>query len=276
MIKGIEMLQYLNVFGIAVNMYKFFFYLGLATVPVFLFALRKRFGYTKAQAAKYSALTLAFGLFAAYLTAVLKRAMLSYAMGSPYMDTENLRNYGIPIFLPILMLIFCLIFRDDFRKVSDYIAPCVYSVMTCVKLGCTFWGCCYSHESDHGIWSEVAGYKTFPVQPLDALTSFIIVLICLYLLRKLHDDHPGYVYPIGGVLFALTKSFWETFRVHDSEFERNYLDTGWTLWQFWLLALFIGCVIWIAIVYNKEKKEEAAKKAAKKNNKKSKNKRKRK
>ena len=40
------------------------------------------------------------------------------------------------------------------------------------------------------------------------------------------------IYPIGGILFAITKGFWETFRVHESEFERNYLDTGWTLWQF--------------------------------------------
>ena len=72
------------------------------------------------------------------------------------------------------------------------------------------------------------------------------------------------IYPIGGILFAITKGFWETFRVHESEFERNYLDTGWTLWQFWLLALFIGCVIWIAIVYKKEKKEAAAKASVKK------------
>ena len=84
------MLPYLHLGGIGINMYKFFFYLGLATVPVFLLALRNRFGYTKAEAARYSALTLAFGLFAAYLTAVLKRAMLSYAMGSPYEDTEML------------------------------------------------------------------------------------------------------------------------------------------------------------------------------------------
>ena len=84
--------------------------MGLATVPVFLFALRKRFGYTKGQAVKYSALTLAFGLFAAYLTAVLKRVMLAYASNGAYSDTEALRNYGIQIFLPICMLVFCLIF----------------------------------------------------------------------------------------------------------------------------------------------------------------------
>lgn len=249
------MLPIFKIAGLEINMYKFFFYLGLVTVLVFLFALRKRFGYTKAEAAKYSALTLAFGLFAAYLTAVLKRVMLGYASNGTYTDTEVLRNYGIPIFLPICMLVFCFIIKDDFRKVSDYIAPCVYSVMTCVKIGCTFWGCCYGEPSEHGIWNEFQQMKTFPVQPLDALTSFIIVLICLFLIKKLHDVHPGYVYPIGGILFALTKGFWENFRVHESEYERNFMDTGWTLWQFWLLALFIGCVIWIIILYKIEKKE---------------------
>lgn len=248
------MFPFLNVFGININMYKFFFYLGLCTVPVFLFTLRNRFGYSKALAAKYSALTLVFGLLAAYLTAVLKRVMLGYASGGTYTDAEMLRNYGIPIFLPICMLIFCLIFKNDFKKVSDYIAPCVYSVMTCVKIGCTFWGCCYGEPDEHGIWSQVMGCKCFPVPLYDAITSFIIVLICMFLIVKMHDAHPGYIYPIGGMLFALTKGFWENFRVHESEYERNFLDTGWTLWQFWLLALFIGCVIWIIIVYRQEKK----------------------
>ena len=239
------MLQYIEISGLYINTYKLFFYLALATVPAMLFLLRKKFGYTRSKALLYSSITLGFGLFAAWLTAVLKRVMLSYASGGTYTDTEPLRNYGIPIFLPVLLLIYCLVFRDDFKKVSDYVAPCVYSVMTFVKVGCLFWGCCYGEPSEHGIWNSMLGYRTFPVQLYDAITSLIITAICLVMIYRRGKKNYGYVYPTGGILFALTKGFWENFRVHESEYERNFLDTGWTLWQYWLLILFIGCILWI-------------------------------
>lgn len=247
------MLQYISLFGFSINTYKLFFYLGLASVPMMLFALGKKFGYSKPQTLRYSVLTLLFGLFAAWLTAVLKRIMLGYASGGTYTDTEVLRNYGIPIFLPILFLFYCRIFKDDFKKLSDYIAPCVYSVMTFVKIGCTFWGCCYGEQTEHGIWNSMMGYKTFPVQLFDAISSLAIVIICLALIFKRDQRYAGYVYPVGGILFAIAKGFWETFRVHESVYEKNFLGTGWTLWQYWLLVLCIGCILWMLFMYLKNR-----------------------
>lgn len=247
------MLPVLKLFGFYIDMYKFFFYAALTTVPVFLFALRKRFGFSIRQATFYSIFTLAFGYISAMITSTLKRVLLAYASGGVYFDTERLRNYDIPMFLPIFLLFYCLIWRDDFRKLSDYIAPCVYSVMTLVKVGCVFAGCCYGEPYEHGIWSEIAGYKGFPVQLFDAISSFCIVLICLYLIRKFYGKHSGYIYPIGGILFAITKGFWESFRVHESVYERFFLNTSWTMWQYWLLVLFIGCVIWLILIIRNDK-----------------------
>jgi len=248
------MKPYLYVFGLTINMYKFFFYVALATVPLMLFALRKRFDFTKRQATFYCCFTLAFGLLSAFMTAELKRAMLKYASGGAYTDTEVLRNYGIPMFLPLFLLVYCLLRKDDFRKLSDYIAPCVYSVMTFVKVGCTFWGCCQGEPDPHGIWNEFLGYRTFPVQLYDAMSSAVIVVLCLLLIAKIHDKYAGYVYPIGGMLFALSKGFWESFRVHESIYERDYLGTGWTLWQYWLLALFVGCLIWFVMTLMQDRR----------------------
>ena len=183
--------------------------------------------------------------------------MLTYANGAPYEDTEILRNYGIPMFLPVFLLIYCLIFKDDFKKLSDYIAPSVYSVMTFVKVACVFNGCCYGKESEFGIWNEELGTKTFPVQLFDSITSLLIFIICIVLIKKWKGKHSGYIYPIGGILFALTKGFWEFFRVHPFEFEQHYLGTRFTLWQYWLLVLFIGCVIWLFFLLRNEKKERA-------------------
>ena len=248
------MLQYIFILGIPINMYKLFFFLALASVPVMLFALRKEFQFNKRQAALYSSITLVFGLIAAWLTASLKRVMLGIASGGLYTDTERLRNYGIPIFLPLFLLVYCSIFKINFLKLTDYIAPCVYSVMTIVKIGCTFWGCCYGELDEHGIWNSMLGCKTFPVQLYDSISSFFIVIICLVLLFKIHNKHAGYIYPLGGMLFALTKGFWESFRVHESVYERSFLETGYTLWQYWLFVLFTACLLWLVIIIYREKR----------------------
>ena len=247
------MKPYFYINTLSIDVYKFFFAIALFSVPVVLFSLRKRFGFDKKQAAFYSTITLIFGLIAAYLTALLKKVMLSYASGGTYTDSEKLRNYGIPIFLPMFLLLYCLLKKDDFRKVSDYIAPCVYTVMTFVKTGCIFGGCCYGRPDPHGLWNEKLGYRTFPVQLYDTLTSIVIVVVCMILICRLREEHSGYIYPIGGMLFALTKGFWECFRVHPTEYERNYLNTGLTLWQYWLIALFIGCAAWAVWVRYQEK-----------------------
>lgn len=246
------MLPYANIFDLSINMYKLFFYLGLLSVPIFLFALRRKFSFSKKQALFYSIFTLAFGYLSAMITAYLKRILILWASAGTYYDSEPLRNYGIPIFLPIFLFIYCVIRKDNFKKLSDYIAPCVYSVMTFVKIGCTFWGCCYGVQDDHGIWNHFLGYKTFPVQVYDALCSVGIVIVCLILIQKVRSKHEGIIYPIGGILFAVTKGFWEFFRVHETTYEKNFFNTGLTMWQYWLIVLFIGCLIWIIVTLKKE------------------------
>ena len=249
------MLPSMSLFEITIDFYRLFFALGLITVPIFLFCMRKSFGFNRKQAAFYSIFTLAFGYLSAMITAWLENSLLLWVSSGEYDHFEKLRNYGIPIFLPIFLLIYCFVFRDRFRKLSDYIAPCVYSVMTCVKIGCTFSGCCYGEPDPNGLWNDWLGYRTFPVQPYDALSSFVIVIICLLLLRAFRGKREGLVYPIGGMLFALTKGYWENYRVHSTIWEKNFLDTGWTFWQFWMLNLFIGCLLWLIAVLYFNKKE---------------------
>lgn len=247
------MLPRLELFGFTINMYKLFFFLALVTVPIVLFSIRKSFGYSVKQSLFYSIFTLAFGYLSAMITAAIENNVLSAVSNHMFLNFEFVRNYGIPMFLPLFLLFYCILFRDSFRTLSDYIAPCVYSVMTFVKIGCVFWGCCYSYPDDNGIMNQKLGYKTFPVQLYDSISSLIIVIICLLLVLVFLKMHRGYVYPIGGMLFAITKGYWENYRVHSNVWEKNFLDTGWTFWQFWMLILFVGCFVWliIALVWEK-------------------------
>ena len=243
----------ISLFGKPKSLYELCFIFGLITVPIVLFSLRRRFQYTRQQAAFYSLFTLAFGYLSAMITAWLENGLLTLASDGAFDNFEKIRNYGIPMFLPVFILLYCLFFRDAFRKVSDYIAPCVLSVMTFVKLGCVFQGCCYGAPDEHGIMNVDLGYKTFPVQVYDTLSMFAIFIVCIILIQTIGKKKTGYVYPIGGMLYAATKGFWECFRVHSSVWEKNFFNTGWTFWQFWMLILFIGCLVWLILVIRREK-----------------------
>ena len=230
------------------------FFLGLVSVAVLYQCLHRRFGYPRPRAAFYSIFTLVFGFLSAAMTAWIENGLLYAASDGAYDHFENLRNYGIPMFLPLFWLLYCLLCREPFKKLTDYLAPGVYSVMTFVKIGCTFNGCCYGAADENGIWNVKLGYRTFPVQIYDALSSFVIVIICIVLIYTVAKKHQGYVYPIGGMLFALTKGYWEGYRVHSTVWEKNYLDTGWTFWQFWMAILFICCLVWFILTAVREKK----------------------
>ena len=248
------MYPHFELFGKNFNTYDICFAIALMTIPILFFALRKQFGFSKLRTFFYSAFTLGFGLLSALITAVIKNAALVWASEGAFEPTEWLRNYGIPMFLPLFFLLYCLLFRDQFKTLTDFLAPGVYSVMTFVKLGCMLNGCCYGAPDEHGIMNVKLGYRTFPVQLYDMLTSICIVIVCLILIFTLRKKHKGFIYPIGGMLFALTKGYWEHFRVHTNVWERNFLNTGWTFWQFWMLILFVGCFVWLimAIVWEKK------------------------
>ena len=250
------MLKTVNFLGITIDLYKLFFCLGLFSVYVVLFFLRKKFSFNNKRWFFLSSLTLVFGLLSAWITAVIENYSFYFSSNGEYGKEhfENLRNYGIPIFLPLFFLLYSLFFRDKFKEITDYIASSVYSVMTFVKIGCTFQGCCRGEADSNGIMNVDLGYKTFPVQIYDALSSFIILTICILLIYKLRKKHEGYIYPIGGMLFALTKGFWENFRVHNSIYEKHFLGTSWTFWQYWMSILFIGCFIWLILNLKNEKK----------------------
>ncbi|MBQ6019252.1 MAG: prolipoprotein diacylglyceryl transferase [Clostridia bacterium] len=244
----------LHLFGGTVHIYDLMFFLGLVSVMIIYQCLANRFSYPRPRAAFYSIFTLVFGFLSAAMTAWIENGLLYAASDGAYDHFEKLRNYGIPMFLPLFWLLYCLLCREPFRKLTDYLAPSVYSVMTFVKIGCTFGGCCYGEADPNGIWNEELGYKTFPVQIYDALSSFVIVIICIVLIYTLAKKHKGYIYPIGGMLFAAAKGFWENFRVHSTPWEKNYLNTGWTFWQFWMSILFVCCFVWLVLTAVREKK----------------------
>lgn len=224
------------------------------SVPVIMLLLRKRFGVTRKKALGTALFTLVCGFFALQLTSVIANGILTAVSGGNFSPYEQQSSYGLPLFIPVFFVPVCLLFRKSFRRLTDYAAPCVFCVQMLGKVACSFNGCCYGPECDFGFYSEIAEYKTFPVQVFDAATCALIFILCLILTFTFAKKHQGYLFPICGTLYAAQKAFWEEFRVYPNEWEGNFLGTGRTYWQYFLCILLVGSLIWLIGVIRWEKK----------------------
>lgn len=219
---------------------------------------RKRYGYTVKRAVLYSVLTLAFGYIAVVISAKTGNYFVWLANGKNDVRLEPLNSYGLQLFWPPFMLLYCLLFRDKFKTLTDYATPSIMFAQTLGKVACSFAGCCYGPKDPKGMYLVQEGFRAFPVQVCDTVCIGLIFILSVVLLFTFSKKHPGYIFPISGMLYALQKGYWEEYRVYDYEAEGNFFNTGRTFWQFFLVFLFVGCLIWLigAIIYEKKGKPD--------------------
>ena len=253
------MLPELEIFGHTIHMGQLFLFINyFVSVPLTLILIRKRYGYTLKKAILYSLLTLGLGVAALHITSALANAIFTHISQGEFVPYETTSSYGIITFMTPMFLLYCLLFRDSFRTLNDYTAPAVSTVQVIGKLVCFFDGCCKGKEDPNGLYFQSLGYRAIPVQLYDTINNAFILLILLILTYTFSKKHKGYLMPIGGMLYAIEKGILEEFRVYNNEWEGNFLGTGRTYWQYFLLVLFIGCLIWLigAIIWEKKGKPD--------------------
>ena len=99
----------------------------------------------------------------------------------------------------------CRLLMLDFKKVCDYLAPVVCVQHGVSHFGCIFGGCCYSYEWSHGVYNHILKYKTFPIQPIEALVAVGIVLFIWLREKKNNFVVTGEYYPLMLILFGYSR-----------------------------------------------------------------------
>ena len=128
-----------------------------------------------------------------------------------YWAASGFKHFGgnnivrVFIWVPLFALPVAKLLKLDWKTCCDYIAPCLCVVHGVAHLGCVFDGCCHGYRWDNGIWNPVLDYKTFPIQPIEALVAIAIVVFICVRQKRLNYKVDGLSYPIMLIVFGSTR-----------------------------------------------------------------------
>lgn len=139
----------------------------------------------------------------------------------------------------------------DFWRCLDFVSPCLCINHGIAHIGCIFPGCCHGYPCEWGLYSNSAGTRCFPTQPIEAAVA---LGIAAYIWRR--EKRKGYgngvdglSFPIMLMLFGYSRFFLEFLR------DNNKLFLGISsLALHALLNAVIGTVAYI-IIRNKQKRK---------------------
>lgn len=146
------------------------------------------------------------------------------------------------IWFPAVLYCTAKLFHVDFKDSCEYFTPSTCIVYGIARLGCVFAGCCYGIPMEHGMMSYDAGYRCFPVQLCESLTSLSIAVIMILLAKKKqYDSRENTLYPTMLVLYGGSRFLWE-FLADNKKVLGNISELA-----LWALATFVlGCV-WLLL-----------------------------
>lgn len=230
--------------GIQNLLYWSCYFIGFVTIFIFNFFYASKYGLSKKKALLFTVVSYAGIYLWAYILAW-------FANGFRWGHHNAIRVF---IWMPILMLLTCKLFKFDWKTSLDFITPSTCIVYGIARFGCFFPGCCYGVPASWGIYSYEAGHSCFPITEFEALTSLIIATIILIIAHK--KNYPlnnGILYPIMLIMFGYTRYIWEFF----SASERVLLNTT----ELGIWAFITGTIglAWLLIVllYRRKKKDTA-------------------
>lgn len=194
------MIENFSVFGVEISLYFFFWFLGAMAVLAGGYVLGKALGFGFSKSILYVAGTVALGYILLWAT--------SWVFGGGKMIGLNFIR--IVTFLPVPIYLLTKLMKDPFGKTADFLAPLIAVFHGITHLGCIFPGCCHGYPAVWGLYSNEAGAICFPIQPIEAVSSLLVALVLLVMLKK--GIQQGKLYAWYLVLFGGTRFLWEFLR----------------------------------------------------------------
>ncbi len=216
----------------------------LGTVLMFTVSLCtfKKYDLKRSQAFVFTLIALVGGLTGTVIMGNIYTATLR-AVG--ILGNSNMAIYGALMFVPILIILVCLISSQPWRRILDMLAPAGLIFTACAKLGCLFLGCCPGIECSFGVYNYQHDAVMFPSAIFEAVTMFIIIFMCIRYGTKSKKYIPGTVYPIMVGSYAITRFFWEFLRYYPSDEARYVIFGVLSFWQFCSVITLALSIVWL-------------------------------
>ncbi len=190
-------------------LYNIFFVAGGVALMIFCFANAKNYNIPLKKAIPFVVIVYAISLAWMFFL---------YWAESGFKDFGGNNIVRIFVWVPLVAYPFCKLFKIDFKTACDYLAPVVCVQHGVSHFGCIFGGCCYGYPWDYGVYNHVLKYKTFPIQPIEALVAVGIVLFIWLKERKQKFRVDGEEYPLMLILFGYSRFFLEFARDNEKLF----------------------------------------------------------
>lgn len=152
------------------------------------------------------------------------------------------------VYVPLVGWPVAKLLKLDVKKMLSLLSFGPLLVHGISHFGCIFEGCCRGYPSSFGIYNPFFKDIRFPNQPLEALTAVAIVVFLILRAKKKNYEPDGYEYPLMLVLFGSTRFGFEFLR------DNHKLFWGISNLAIHALFMFIVGVVWIIILYKKQRK----------------------
>lgn len=194
------MIDTITLFGKSVSLYYLFWFFGLIAVLVLGYVTGKKYDLDFAKSILCVAGAVVLGYILLWGT--------SYLFGGGKMIGLNFVR--IVTFLPLPVWVLAKLLRCSFGDIADFVAPLLAVFHGVTHLGCIFAGCCHGYPASWGLYSNVAEQICFPIQPIEGISSILVGVILLVMMKK--DVQRGKLYAWYLALFGGTRFIWEFFR----------------------------------------------------------------
>ena len=152
------------------------------------------------------------------------------------------------VYVPLVGWPVAKLLKLDVKKMLSLLSFGPLLVHGISHFGCIFVGCCQGYPSSFGIYNPFSQDIRFPSQPLEALTAVAIVVFLILRAKKKNYEPDGYEYPLMLVLFGSTRFGFEFLR------DNQKLFWGISNLAIHALFMFVVGVVWIIILYKKQRK----------------------
>ncbi len=166
-----------------------------------------------------------------------------------YFNNSGLVYYGSFIGCILMLVLFCLVYKESFWKVVDTILPSLPLAQAIGRVGCFMVGCCWGIPYEHGCVfhnSPIPGIPTdiplLPVQLIESICVFILFIVMVVYGRKVRK--PGRILSMYLIGYGIIRFVLEFFR-YDAR--RGFVGE-FSVSQ-WISLILIGIGVIILLFY---------------------------
>lgn len=118
-------------------------------------------------------------------------------------------------YLPLVAYLCSKLFKKSYAEMSTFMVFPPLLMHAIGKIGCIFPGCCYGYLCGFGIYNVCFSQKFFPIQLLESLLAFIIIVVLKCISRKQDFIKTGLLMPLMLITYGMSRFLTEF--LHDNK-----------------------------------------------------------